>query len=427
MTEAFLHHIWQMQYFDKKDLRTTGDESIAVFQPGFYNTNAGPDFSQARIRIGALDWSGHVEIHVRSSEWDEHEHRTDHAYDNVILHVVWEDNRPVTRADGTAMPTLVLQGRVNSGLLHSYQKLMGTAHVIACEGSWARVPSIIKWSMIEKSLVRRLQRKAQEILAVAEKNHFDWDDVAFRFLARNFGFKVNAEPFSQLASRIDYRQLLKIADRLLVLEALLFGQAGFLQAVGSDDPYVRNLKQEYDHLAARWQLTDQQVNPALWKFLRLRPANFPTLRLAQFCSFLNSNRNIFSSLIEWRDISLIERNFSVAPSEFWHHHYHFGKPANLPQATLGVASVHNIVINTITPLWVAYGLSLNDESYIERAVDLLRQVPPESNAIVKKWRALDSKPTSAADTQGLIELFNEFCQHKNCLNCTVGASLVKPA
>ncbi|MFN7748682.1 MAG: DUF2851 family protein [Cyclobacteriaceae bacterium] len=426
MTESFLHYIWQMQYFDKNDLCTVDDEPVTVFQPGFLNTNAGPDFSQARIRIGSLDWSGQVEIHVRSSEWDDHAHRTDHTYDNVILHVVWEDNRPVLRADGTPMPTLLLKGRVNTGLLHTYQKLMATAHVIPCQGSLAAVPSLIRLSMIEKSLVRRLQRKATEMLEVAQATRFDWDETAYRFLARNFGFKINADPFFELARRVEYRQVLKIADRLGTVEALLFGQAGFLEAVSSDE-YVQQLKNEYRHLAARWKLEDRQVDTARWKFLRLRPANFPTLRLAQFCAFLNGNRNLFSSLLEWRNLAAVAKGLSVAPSAYWHRHYHFGKQSNVLHPAMGQASVHNIVVNTLAPLWVAYGLSQDDESWIERAVELLRQVPAESNAIIKKWKALGWAPTSAADTQGLIELFNEFCQSKNCLNCAIGASLIKPA
>ncbi len=424
MTEAFLHYLWQFQYFNKVDLKTTRGESINVFHPGYRNSNAGPDFSNGKIRIGDMDWVGTVEIHINSSNWNDHHHSVDPAYDNVILHVVWKEDKEVKRRDGSELPTFELKNRVSEEMLLRYRKLINTPDEIPCAASLFKVSEITKLAMIDKALMNRFESKAKMILSLLKHNNNDWEETAYQLLSRNFGFKVNSDPFENLSKVLPYKVIMKHADQLLQVEALLFGQAGFLDEK-TDDEYYALLKREYNLLGTKFQLFQTRMNKVQWKFLRLRPANFPSLRMAQLATLLSTQKSIFSRILEAQDFAALVKIFSVQPSAYWRHHYQFMKPIDEAIAPLGDMSTFNILINTAIPLFVAYGKSKDEQIYVDRAVEIIQQIPREDNAIVKRWSTLGVKAKTAGDSQGLIELHNNFCLKRRCLDCSIGFSIMQ--
>lgn len=426
MTESFLHYLWQFQYFDKKELITTTGESITILNPGILNTDAGPDFAQAKIKIGEIDWAGSVEIHIQSSGWYDHKHHEDAAYENVVLHVVWEENKLVQRKDGTRLPTLQLKDRADKALLNSYQKLVTNTSVIPCQSTFANVNEVTRHSMIDKAAMIRVEAKSKQVLKLLETNQGDWEETAYQLLASGFGFKVNKDSFLQLARALPYKLIRKHRAKVEQVEALLFGQAGFLVAKTKDE-YLTRLYTEFEFLSKKYNLTQSQLHPAQWKFLRLRPSNFPSLRIAQFAALLSLQENIFSVLIETENYKDLESLLRIETSPYWKNHYWFTKPVEGTVPEIGADSREVLLINTIIPLLIAYGQSRDDWNYVDRAILFLQQIPPERNKIIRTWQQLGSVPTNAFETQGLIELYNNFCQRRACLNCTIGSSILKPA
>lgn len=425
MNEAFLHYIWQCQYFDKSELITTSGEPLSVIKPGNYNTDQGPDFSNAKIRIGNMEWAGHVEIHIRSSDWKSHAHEQDAAYNNVVLHVVWKHDTEINRADGSTIPTLVLENRVDVGLTKSYHHLVNSGLSIACKKSFAAISEVTKLSMMEKATAQRLKAKSSVVLELLKTNKGDWEETFYQTLCKNFGFKVNADSFAQLSKIIPYRLIQKQSGNLLQVEALLFGGAGMLQAKTKDE-YLANLYQEYHLLQRKYSLTDQQLHYAQWKFLRLRPANFPTLRIAQLAAILFSQRNLFSKILEVATWPELEHIFQSRTSDYWQSHYRFGAKASKAVERIGKSSIENIVINSVVPVLAAYSQAKDDQQMMEKAFHWLELIPAEDNKITRAWQELGLRVTTAFDSQALIEQYNNMCQKRNCLNCVVGACLIKP-
>jgi len=425
VTESFLHYLWQFQYFDKRQLKTTSGELVQVLHPGIRNTHAGPDFSDARIKIDSLGWGGSVEIHITASGWMDHHHGDDAAYEKVILHVVWENDKPIIRSDGSPMPTLELKHRVDISLWNSFKKLLASTDSIPCASSWNRVSELVKLSMLDKVLVQRLEAKAGVVLSMLDENQNDWEETAYQLLCRNFGFKVNTDPFLRLAETVPIKILRKHINNTTQVEALLFGQAGFLEKAANDE-YSNLLKREYSVLATKYSLEPKQLHQSQWRFLRLRPANFPTIRLAQLAALLIQNQSIFSSIIDTVSYEELYQRLAVKQSNYWQTHYQFGKPvARVPY--LGKSSVQNVIINTAIPVLVAYGIRQDDQRYMERALDWLQHLPSEKNTIIRQWLELGLKVKTAFDSQALIELYNAYCLKRRCLECTIGTSLVKPA
>ena len=423
MTESFLHYIWQFQYFDRKDLGTADGEPIQVLNPGIRNTNAGPDFSDARIKIGELEWRGSAELHIKASGWNDHRHGDDAAYENVILHVVWENDKPVLRSDGSSMPTLELKNRTDPGLWNSYRKLFTSVDSIPCSSSWPGVADLTKLSMLDKVLAERLESKANSVRAMLDSNQGNWEETAYQMLVRNFGFKVNLEPFLQLSQALPYKLLLRHVDKLQQVEALLFGQAGFLEEAGPDE-YRLLLIREYGVLSTKYQLAGKQLHKSQWRFLRLRPANFPTVRLAQLAALVCSKQNLISVFLNYSYAELMEW-LNVSQSPYWLNHYQFGKKsAHVP--TLGKSSAQNIIINSVVPLLAAYSLAHDDQQFMDKALDLLQRAPAEKNRVTRQWSALGYHVRTAFDSQALIGLHNSFCQKRRCLECMVGAALIRP-
>jgi hypothetical protein len=426
MQESLLHYIWQFQYFNRENLVTTSGEQITVFHPGFRNTHSGPDFSNARIKIGELEWIGHVEIHVHASGWKDHKHDSDPAYDNVVLHVVWKDDYPVVRKDKSVLPSMELMGRVDDSLLLRYKKIFLNPETIPCSSSIAQVNALTTLSMLEKALMTRLEAKTGVIIETLQENNNDWEETCYQMLCRNFGFKVNTEAFLRLAQAVPYKVIMKHSDKLLQIESLLFGQAGLLDDP-FDDEYFLLLKREHSLLSQKFNLHDSKMSRAQWRFLRLRPANFPTIRIAQLAGLLFRQRNIFSKFIEARSYKDLINILATSQSEFWRHHYLFGKYIEEEIPSLGKMSVENVIVNTVVPVVVAYGKQKDDQELVDRAVRILQEVHTEDNAIVKKWNALGIPSKTAFDSQALLELHNNFCLRRKCLDCTIGSSLIRPA
>jgi hypothetical protein len=425
MHESFLYYIWQFQYFNKSDLRSTDGESIEVIHPGFRNTHSGPDFLNCKLRIGDIEWVGNVEMHVHSSEWIQHRHSGDDAYKNVILHVVWTENRKIQYDDGSFLPTVELKHRVSEALILQFNRLVNNPETIPCTSFFVKVNSITKLDMLDKALMNRLEAKATEATTVLRRNNNDWEETCYQILCRNFGFKVNTDPFYQLSRSLPFRVLMKHSDKLLHVEALLFGQAGFLVQNSSDD-YHRLLKREYAILSRKFNLEGGSLNQAQWRFLRLRPANFPTTRIAQLASLLFHQKNLFSAILEAPSHKYLADMFSVKQSEYWQRHYNFSSPAKKGLPSIGRDSVDNIIINSVVPVMVAYGKEKGLQQYIDKAVEILEQTPSEKNSIIELWKRLGVKCQSAFYSQGLIELHNNYCLKHRCMDCSIGFSILRP-
>lgn len=425
MNESFIHYIWQFQYFTKSGLQTNTGEDVHIFHPGTRNSDAGPDFLNARVQVGEIQWIGSVEIHIDSSGWLAHDHQSDEAYDNVILHVVWRNDVAVKRRDGSLLPTLEIGGRVDGHLQLQYRYLISSVDVIPCADSIRRVKPVVVFSTIDSMAIARLQTKAKEVLSIVEKNRGDWAEACYQVLARNYGFKVNSEPFFQLATAIPYKTLLKHSDKPVQVEAMLFGVAGFIDGEDEDDDYFRTLSREYNILRQKYRLDHKAMKKIQWKFLRLRPANFPTLRIAQFAAGICTGKDFFSAFLELPPAD-IKALFRHAPSEYWQRHFHFGKQSAAKNCEMGDSSISNILINTVATMLVAYSMYKDNGTFMDKAITILHDLAPEQNKVLSMWTDLSMPVQDAFDSQGLLELYNHYCTRRRCLDCNIGASLVKP-
>ncbi len=423
MKEDLLHFVWQHQYFDKAGLVTTSGEPINIINPGFPHIDAGPDFAQAKIKIGDIEWNGHVEIHVKSSDWDRHGHSADQAYQNVILHVVWEDDTPVAYTNSGLIPTLELRHRIKPSLLRDSSALLKSDTRIACADSIQLINSLTRISMVERALMSRLELKSKEVLLLLKTNDGDWEETTYQWLARHMGFKKNSEALFRLAQQLPLKIIRKHHQEITQLEALLFGLSGFLKTEPEDE-YSKKIQEEYVYLSKKYGLASKEMSTVEWKFLRLRPANFPTIRLGQLAQMLSGNPNLFSQLIETTDIKAIGRMFKVKQSPYWQSHYQFGKLTDHSIPGMGASSVDILLINVCATILVAYAKAIGNDEYTERALDLLAGIKPEQNYITRQWKALGQPLSSAADSQGLIGLYKLYCQPRQCLRCGIGAAIL---
>ena len=426
MQEAFLHYLWKLQYFDKTELATHGGQPLQVMAPGFANQHAGPDFQEARLRVEEVNWCGAVEIHLHSSDWLKHHHHTDPAYDNVILHVVWQHDREITRTDGTAVPVLELKNRVADELLMRY-KFLCTRQLSEprpCSGTLQNVPSIIKTGMLERCLAERLHRKASDILHKLQANTGNWEETGSQVLLGSFGFKVNAAGFEALGQRLPLRILQKHADQPLQVEALLFGMGGFLNGTFKDG-YPLALQKEFRFLKKKYFGDVEPVNPALWKMLRMRPANFPAVRLAQFSAFFLAFPRFFSLFIELNKPAALLKMLQVKVGAYWQSHYAPDRETGSAQLCMGKQSAENIIINTVAPLKMAYGIYHDMPRLEEQAIELLAQMPAEQNTVIRSWKKEGVAFKTAAAAQGGLELQRQYCENHRCLSCQIGHNLLK--
>lgn len=424
MKEKFLHYVWRHKRFDLTDLQTTEGESIKLIQSGENNQNAGPDFLNSKIQIGETIWAGNVEIHLKSSDWLAHNHQHNKAYNNVILHVVLEEDRPIFRTSGERIPCLELRNRIPSNLSKIYLRLLNNEHWIPCQYHFFQVSEITKNLWLDRMLVDRLEEKTKAIEQRLEENKGDWEATFYQFLAKNFGLKVNAEPFEMLAQSLPHIILGKHKNNRLQIEALLFGQAGLLEKEFQDD-YPKRLRKEYHFLQKKYSL--HPLSETSWKFLRMRPANFPTIRLAQFASLIVQSVHLFNKILEIENVAEVEKLFQVQLADYWLTHYVFDKESTKRNKSLGKSAIYLIMINTVVPFLFLFGKRKEEDSFKDKAFRFLEALKPEKNIIVSSWMDLGQEPDSAYQTQALLQLKNRYCDHKKCLDCSIGNSILKRA
>jgi len=422
--EDFLHYVWKFRLFEKNELVTAEGEEIEIFSAGIHNSDSGPDFQTARIRIGDTIWAGNVEVHITSSDWKRHGHTTDDAYNNVILHVVYRDDEPLTLANGRRVPTLELQNRIPDDLYGRYHKLIyGNQTIIPCEASIASVDALTMQNWLTRILIERLEKRSAAIIDRLNLNRGDWEETFYQFLAANFGFKTNALPFELLAKSLPQVTLAKNKNNSLQIEALLFGQAGFLSGEFKDE-YPLKLKNEYEFLKKKYQLVP--VENHLWKFMRLRPQNFPTIRLAQFAALVVHSNHLFSKVLEIRDVKELRKLFSdITVNPYWENHYRFDVESPPSSKNMGAASVDILLLNTVALFLFSYGKHNQNQHYINRCLKLLEHLPREENKIIADFVTLGVKTDTAFESQALLELKNNYCNYKKCLQCGVGNKILK--
>ncbi|RFM27215.1 DUF2851 family protein [Deminuibacter soli] len=422
MTERLLQFIWQYQYFSKQSLVTTDGEPLQLIHTGTLNTNQGPDFTNARLRIGSTLWAGNVELHVRASEWHQHAHSGDVHYDNVILHVVWEQDTIITDNNGEPLPALELQPRVSSIMLQQYIQLMESKDFVPCAAQLPVLSPLAWLSWKERLAAERLQRKAAVLAKMLQGAANHWEEVFWWLLARNFGMKVNGDCFEGMARSLPVNLLSRHKIQIHQVEALLLGQAGMLEEDFAE-AYPKLLQREYRYLRKKYQLQPIRQTPSL---LRMRPANFPAVRLAQLAMLIHQSVHLFAHIRDTPKLSDVQTLFNVTANDYWHYHYRLNEPAgNCAPKKLGNAMTGNLVINTVVPVLFAYGLSVHDEELKQRAIQWLAQVAPEQNNITTEWKRAGVTNYNALDSQALIELKNNYCDKRNCLQCPVGNQLLK--
>ncbi len=421
MNEAFLHHLWKFKLFNKHQLLTVDGDEIEILKCGQHNTDAGPDFFNAQIRIGNTTWAGNVEIHLKSGDWNKHRHIKDAAYNNVILHVVYEHDTDVFTKGKTKLPTLELKGRFNPEIFQNYLTLIQSNLSVPCENHIGKVDAITISGWLERMLIERLEIKSAAIADSLKLNKNNWEETLYYQVAKNFGFKTNALPFEMLAKSLPLSVLSKHKSQLNQIEALLFGQAGMLEKKFRA-AYPKALKKEYQFLRKKLSLTP--INASQWKFLRLRPSNFPTVRLAQFAQFIHGNEQLFSKILAANDTKELLPLFSITATGFWKTHFTFSKPSPVKKKSLGKDAMDILLINTVVPFLYAYGKHHHDESLQLKAMKFLDAIAPEKNSIITMWGKIGITSADAGRTQAMLHLKNEYCNKKKCLFCSVGNKIL---
>jgi hypothetical protein len=422
VAEDFIYFLWQYHQYSPEKLKTTDGKSLVVVNPGFRNSDSGPDFNEAHVKIEDMSWFGQVEMHIRSSDWLLHKHHIDPAYNNVVLHVVWEHDEEVHRPDGTTMPTIVLNNIVDSRIYNRYRLLQEALEPVPCSGQTNDIEEIRWFSMLDRCAVERLERKAIDISTILQECNDDWEETTYRLTLKYLGFKVNATPMEQLSKKLPYKILKKNAHQPAMVEALLFGQAGLLGKRTND--YVKGLFHDYSFGRKKYTLQDPVV-AHLWKFMRMRPANFPTLRLAQFAAIVIGNPHLFSLFLHEQEYKMIEERLRLPLSGFWNNHYHFDKSVRTYNPVIGKQAIQVLAVNVIAPLRAAYAQYVGDQSYMDSALNLLQQLPAERNKVIKAFDHIHFNKKTAFDSQAMINLYDKFCSQKQCLNCDIGIALMK--
>ncbi len=414
INEDFLHYIWQHKLLIKDDLKTSKNEKIAILDTGRYNTNSGPDFLGAKVRIANTIWAGHIEIHIKSSDWYAHQH--------VILHVVWIDDVPVKNTANLPIPTLVLQPYLSQQILNNYQKLYSKkVNWIACEGLLEPLPELLLQNWYEALFIERLAQKSQQVKNLLLAKQSDFEAVFFSMIAMSFGLHLNKEAFLNLAQSLPFTVIRKLSVNKNQLEAVFFGQAGFLQEEMEED-YHRQLRKEYNYLKIKHQLTP--IFHGQFKFFRLRPANFPTTRIAQLAALYRRHINLMDELMACKTLKDIEAKLDILPDEYWTRHYNFGLRSKKRKLSLTTSFKHLVIINAVLPfLWV-YQEAKNKYDP-EVIIKIMRSIPTEHNRIINNFKSLGFISKDALSSQALLELKKQYCDKKRCLDCRIGHYLLQ--
>ncbi len=423
MQEAFLYYLWKYRLFESHKLKTCNSEELEILNPGQRNDDSGPDFFNARIRIAGFLWAGNVEVHVKASDWNKHGHTSDKAFDNIILHVVHEADTIIKRADGSIIPMLELKDLYAVETWQHYLDLIqGTSKWIPCERSFMDVPEINRNQWFDRLISERLEERSSSIELLLKQTKNNWEESFYRHLAKHFGFRVNNVPFDLLATSLPLSFIGKHRNQLLQIEALLFGQAGFLENDQSDY-YIDELKKEFIFLKSKFGL--QPLSVHLWKFGRLRPANFPTIRIAQFANLYWQNDRLFNTLIHAESFAALYEILNVSTSGYWNRHYNFKSHSEYSEKKLGRSSIESLLINSIIPFTFYYGKYQQQEYLSVKALSWLEKCKPENNTVMRGWESLGIKIKDAAVSQALLQQKKLYCDFKKCVNCGIGQYLLQ--
>lgn len=421
--EQLLHYIWKYRLYRPSGLTTTQGDTLEIIDPGLENTDAGPDFFNAKIRINGTVWAGSVEIHQKASDWLAHGHSTDKAYENVILHVVETDDGTVFRQNGEAIPQLVLP--IPEQVIDNMKWLLTRDSPVACLERLPAIDPVFRLQWMDALLAERLERKTDDILRWLDLYQKDWNEVFYILLCRNFGFGVNSDAFERLARSLPLKCILKQRPSASQVEALFLGQAGLLNdSNGNRHHYYRLLQQEYSFLRKKYGL--EPLEPHIFRNLRLRPDATPHIKLVELAAIWIRHDTLFSSVLSARTPRELKDFFRVPASAFWDTHYNFLRPSPHKKKQLGENALNMLLINTVVPLMFAYGLYHQMDEHKARALRLLASIPPEQNSIISLFSQVGMKPRNAGDTQALIQLKRNYCEQKKCLYCRLGFQLLKP-
>lgn len=420
MLESFLHYIWQYQLFDTNNLKLVSGQTIEILNPGNLNNDAGPDFFNARVKIDNTIWAGNIEIHQKTSQWFEHKHNLDPNYQNIILHVAVKNNTTnITGINGN-IPLLLIEPPKN--LYNQYTYLINNNAWIPCESFINKVDKFIILQWKEALLVERLTQKAEIIEQRFKQTNNNFEDTFYITLAHNFGFKTNSLPFELLAKSIELKHLAQNKDNIQIIEALLYGQAGLIPENPKTE-YETQLQKNYAHYKLKYNLNN--LSGQLWKFSKIRPVNYPTIRISQFASLIHRSSALMSKVLESRTIEQLENLFKVEATGYWLNHYTFKTETYISNKPLGKNAFTNIVINTIAPFMFFYSKIKDNNTYTRQALEWLTCLPPESNHIITEWKKYGIEIQNAFDTQALTQLKNNYCQYRKCLNCRIGNQVIK--
>ena len=422
--EKLMQYVWQHRLYASDDMVTNDGRRVRVIDTGMLNTDAGPDFFNAKVEIDGRLWAGNVEMHVRASDWRRHGHDSNRAYDSVILHVVEKDDAPVYRTNGERIPQVVLQCNRDFNL--SYNRLMEAKTELPCAEAIPQMPPLLITEWVESLAFERLHHKVDRLAELCEMYHGSWEDVCYVTLARNLGFGINNDAFERLARCTPLRLLHKHSDSLLQIEAMLFGQAGMLSAENHrDDSYYQQLCREYAFLANKFSL--RPIESHSWKLARMRPQNFPYRRIALLAHYIVGGFNLFADILAAADEAELRQLFSVKLSGYWANHFTFGKESTSDVRAMSDRSIDIILINTVAPLLYARGELVHDYQFTDRAVALLEGLKPENNSIVQQFAFAGIKCRDALTSQALIELRREYCEAHKCIYCKIGHRLLSKA
>lgn len=421
--EQLLHYLWKYRLYRPSGLTTTQGDTLEIIDPGLENTDAGPDFFNAKIRINGTVWAGSVEIHQKASDWLAHGHSADKAYGNVILHVVETDDGTVFRQNGEAIPQLVLP--IPEQVIDNMEWLLTRDSPVACLERLPAIDPVFRLQWMDALLAERLERKTDDILRWLDLYQKDWNEVFYILLCRNFGFGVNSDAFERLARSLPLKCILKQRPSASQVEALFLGQAGLLNdSNGNRHHYYRLLQQEYSFLRKKYGL--EPLESHIFRNLRLRPDATPHIKLVELAAIWIRHDTLFSSVLSARTPRELKDFFRVPASAFWDTHYNFLRPSPHRKKQLGENALNMLLINTVVPLMFAYGLYHQMDEHNARALRLLASIPPEQNSIISLFSQVGMKPRNAGDTQALIQLKRNYCEQKKCLYCRLGFQLLKP-
>jgi len=421
MKEDFLIYIWSQRLL-KPELKTQENENLTIIKPGEKNLDSGPDFFNSMIKLDDNIWAGNIEVHVKSSDWDKHGHTTDLAYDNIILHVVYENDKPIKRNNGEIIPCLVIKDCFDENIINTYNEFLSAKTWIACENMISNIGHFELHNWLDKLTIERLENRANNILEELDSNKFDFQETFYHKLAKGFGFNTNAVAFELLAVNTPLSILSKHRNNILQIEALLYGQAGFLNQEYSDD-YPNQLKKEYLFLSHKYNL--KPMHRKLWKFMRLRPSNFPTIRISQFASFIQKSEVLITKIFETKNLQTIISLFETSSSVYWERHYQFDKKSkNKSKKKLGASSIDLLIINTIVPFTFTYGQINNIQALKDISMEWLEKTKAENNLITRNFIKNSIIPSNAFQSQALIQLYKKYCLNMRCLECRIGHKLL---